>query len=165
MDILKSALESASWTTKAQAANAVSTVATKLGPSIDDSARETLLNILTNGLLGRTWNGKERLLNALASLACNSKYVHLYFYLMNLFDFILNISFCREALSKDTKLAEEVVGILYKESKKEALEYRRHALKAFSDVLHELDINRFTQIYNIAQEVLPKVNSGFRRIH
>ncbi|XP_033222326.1 proteasome adapter and scaffold protein ECM29 [Belonocnema kinseyi] len=137
LGILKSALESASWTTKAQAANAVSTVATKLGPSIENSARETLLNILTNGLTGRTWNGKERLLNALASLACNSK----------------------EALRKDTKLAEEVVGILYKESKKEALEYRRHALKAFSDVLHELGINRFTQIYNIAQEVLPKLSS------
>lgn len=73
LDILKTALESASWTTKAQAANAVSTVATKLGSTIDDSSREILLNILTNGLQGRTWNGKERLLNALSLLACNSK--------------------------------------------------------------------------------------------
>lgn len=137
LDILKTALESASWTTKAQAANAVSTVATKLGSTIDDSSREILLNILTNGLQGRTWNGKERLLNALSLLACNSK----------------------EALSKDSKLTEEVLGILYKESKKEALEYRRHALKAYSDVLHELDINRFTQIYDIAQDVLPKLTS------
>lgn len=69
----------------------------------------------------------------------------------------INFSSSREALSKDSKLTEEVLGILYKESKKEALEYRRHALKAYSDVLHELDINRFTQIYDIAQDVLPKV--------
>ena len=67
------------------------------------------------------------------------------------------ISFCRKALSEDTKLTEEVVKILYKESKKEALEYRRYALKAFSDVLYELDVDRFTQIYEIAQEMLPKV--------
>lgn len=68
------------------------------------------------------------------------------------------ISIYREALSKDSKLTEDVLGILYKESKKESLEYRRYALKAYSDVLHELDVNRFTQIYDIAQEVLPKVN-------
>lgn len=70
---LNTALESSSWTTKAQAANAVSTVATKLGAGIDEEARNSLLNILVNGLQGRTWNGKERLLNALATLACNSK--------------------------------------------------------------------------------------------
>lgn len=72
---LNTALESASWTTKAQAANAVATVASKLGAGIDEEARNNLLKILTNGLQGRTWNGKERLLNALATLACNTKYV------------------------------------------------------------------------------------------
>lgn len=70
---LNTALESSSWTTKAQAANAVSTVATKLGASIDEEARNSLLNILLNGLQGRTWDGKQRLLNALDTLACNSK--------------------------------------------------------------------------------------------
>ncbi|XP_015601340.2 proteasome adapter and scaffold protein ECM29 [Cephus cinctus] len=134
-NILNTCLESASWTTKAQAANAVSTVATKLGADIDEDARNSLLKILTNGLQGRTWNGKERLLNALATLACNSK----------------------EALGKDPKLSEAIVEALYKESKKEAIEYRRHALKALSDVLHELDIDKFTQIYDIAQEILLKL--------
>lgn len=74
-DILRTALESASWTTKVQAANAVYTVALKSGHDIDMEARNTLLKILTDSLRGRTWNGKERLLNALAMLACNSKYV------------------------------------------------------------------------------------------
>ena len=73
LDILKTALESASWNNKAQAANAVFTVATKLGPSLNDNARVSLLNILIRGLQGRIWNGKERLLNAIAALACNSK--------------------------------------------------------------------------------------------
>ena len=74
-NILQTTLKSASWTTKVQAANAVHTIALKSGHNIDTDDRNTLLKILINGLHGRTWNGKERLLNALAMLACNSKYV------------------------------------------------------------------------------------------
>lgn len=70
---LRGALESASWNTKVQAANAVNTVASKLGSGVDLDARNTLLKVLTDGLRGRTWNGKERLLSALAKLASNSK--------------------------------------------------------------------------------------------
>ncbi|XP_015114658.1 proteasome adapter and scaffold protein ECM29 [Diachasma alloeum] len=132
---LNSALESASWTTKAQAANAVSTVATKVGSSMDENSRNGLLKILVNGLQGRTWNGKERLVHALATLACNSK----------------------EALSKDPELILTITEALYKESRKENLEYRRHALKAFADVLHELEVDRFTQLYDIAQDILIKI--------
>ncbi|XP_011494527.1 PREDICTED: proteasome-associated protein ECM29 homolog [Ceratosolen solmsi marchali] len=132
---LNTALESSSWTTKSQAANAVSTVAIKLGSTIDDDTRNTLLNILIKGLQGRTWNGKEQLLNALSTLACNSK----------------------EYLKNDSNLKDVIVVALYKESKKEDLEYRHHALKAFTEVLHELDEDKFTQVYEIAQEVLPKL--------
>lgn len=69
------ALESASWTTKAQAANAIATVAQRLGSDVDEEKRKSLLRILTSGLQGRTWKGKERLLLAISTLACNSKYV------------------------------------------------------------------------------------------
>lgn len=131
---LNNALESASWTTKAQAANAVSTVAVKIGSTMDENARNSLLKILITGLQGRTWNGKEQLVHALATLACHSK----------------------EALNKDSDLIMMVADALYKESNKENLEYRRHALKAFADVLHELQIDRFTQLYDIAQEILVK---------
>ncbi|KAF7987486.1 hypothetical protein HCN44_003248 [Aphidius gifuensis] len=133
---LNQALESASWTTKAQAANAVSTVAIKIGTSMDDTSRYTLLKILSSGLQGRTWNGKELLLNALSTLACNSK----------------------EPLSKDQQLTKIVTDALYKECKKDNLEYRRHALKAFTDVLHELEIDNFVQLYDIAQEILIKLS-------
>ncbi|XP_011343237.1 proteasome adapter and scaffold protein ECM29 isoform X2 [Ooceraea biroi] len=135
-DILHTALESSSWTTKVQAANAVHTIALKSGDSIDREARNTLLKILTDGLRGRTWDGKERLLNALAMLACNSK----------------------EALNADTALLDTIVTTLYRESKKENAEYRRNALQAFAMVLHELDIDKFTEIYAIVQEVLIKVS-------
>lgn len=62
-------------------------------------------------------------------------------------------------MKKDSKTTELVVETLYKESKKEAVEYRRHALKAFSDVLHELDVDRFTCVYDIAQNILSKVTN------
>ncbi|KAH0956005.1 hypothetical protein HN011_009526 [Eciton burchellii] len=135
-DILHTALESSSWTTKVQAANAVHTIALKSGHNIDKEARNKLLKILTDGLRGRTWNGKERLLNALAMLACNSK----------------------EALNADTALLDTIVTSLHRESKKENTEYRRNALQAFAMVLHELDVNKFTEIYEIVQEVLIKVS-------
>ncbi|XP_018049516.1 PREDICTED: proteasome-associated protein ECM29 homolog [Atta colombica] len=135
-NILHTTLKSASWTTKVQAANAVHTIALKSGHNIDTDDRNTLLKILINGLHGRTWNGKERLLNALAMLACNSK----------------------EALNADTALLDTVVVTLHRESKKENAEYRRHALQAFAMVLHELDIDRFTETYEIVQEILIKVS-------
>jgi proteasome component ECM29 len=72
-DILNTALESTSWTTKVQAANAVSTFTTKLGSTIDEDSRHLLLKTLVNSLQGRTWNGKQRVLNALSTFACNSK--------------------------------------------------------------------------------------------
>ncbi|XP_014217029.1 proteasome-associated protein ECM29 homolog [Copidosoma floridanum] len=133
--MLRQALESSSWKTKAQAANAVSSLATKLGSTIDEDARNLLLNILVNGLQGRTWNGKEKLLVALSTLSCNSK----------------------EALRKDPNLRDTIVEALLKESKKEGIEYRRYALKALTDVLHELEEDRFKQVYEIALDVLPKL--------
>lgn len=72
-EILKTALESPSWTMKAQAANAVGVVAQKLGSTMDKKHLEALISILLNGLSGRTWNGKNKLLLALASICKNCK--------------------------------------------------------------------------------------------
>ncbi|XP_012151377.1 proteasome adapter and scaffold protein ECM29 isoform X2 [Megachile rotundata] len=136
-NILRSSLESASWITKAQAANAINTLAQKLGNDLDATVRDTLLKVLIDGLRGRTWDGKERLLHALATLTCNSK----------------------QGLKENAEISADIVQVLYKETKKEALEYRRHALKAFGMVLHELDVDKFKEVYDIAQEIwttLPK---------
>ncbi|XP_012233833.1 proteasome adapter and scaffold protein ECM29 [Linepithema humile] len=136
IDILHKALESASWTTKMQAANAVHTIALKSSRYMDPEVRNTLLKVLTDNLRGRTWEGKERLLNALATLACNSKV----------------------ALDADAVLLDSIMVTLHRESKKENVEYRRNALKAYAMVLHELDVDRFTEIYEIVQEILVKVS-------
>lgn len=72
-EILKIALESPSWTMKAQAANAVAFVASKLGSTMDAKHTKNLLQILLSGLGGRTWNGKDKLLKAMASICSNCK--------------------------------------------------------------------------------------------
>ncbi|XP_076224219.1 proteasome adapter and scaffold protein ECM29 isoform X2 [Nomia melanderi] len=129
-ELLHSSLESSSWTAKIQAANAIHTLAQKLGTDIDPAARNILLKVLTDGLRGRTWDGKERVLNALATLACNSK----------------------QALKENPEICADIVQALHRESKKEALEYRRYALQAFGTVLHELDIDKFQEVSDILEE-------------
>lgn len=71
----------------------------------------------------------------------------------------------REALNKDPVLTATVLDALYKESKKESVEYRRHGVKGFADVLHALEVDRFTQLYDIAQEILIKVCKFIYKIH
>lgn len=50
-------------------------------------------------------------------------------------------------------MSMDIVQILYRESKKEALEYRRYALCAFGTILHELNIDKFKEVYEIVQEI------------
>lgn len=72
--IIQNALESSNWIDKAQAANAVATVAEKLGSTIETKYRNELIKMLVAGLSGRTWIGKEKLMKALASLCKNCRY-------------------------------------------------------------------------------------------
>lgn len=65
---LQRAITSPSWKLKAQAAAAIGSMANSLKGLLDPAQRVALLRILLDGLSGRTWEGKEHLLLALASL-------------------------------------------------------------------------------------------------
>ncbi|XP_078050250.1 proteasome adapter and scaffold protein ECM29 isoform X2 [Augochlora pura] len=136
-ELLRTSLESEHWRLRKQAANAVHTLAEKLGHRLNPTVRNTLLKVLTDGLRGRTWDGKERVLNALATLSSNSK----------------------EALKEDQEMCAIIIDTLYRESKKESIEYRRHALQAFSTVLNELDIDKFREISDIFEEIMGTVRN------
>ena len=58
VELTESTLQSQSWLMKAQAAAAMSTIATKLDASLGPPHLGLLLTALTNGLAGRTWAGK-----------------------------------------------------------------------------------------------------------
>ena len=74
IELLQSALASPSWPLKSQAARAVGTIAEKLPPEKMDA--KNLKNLLTavavEGLAGRTWEGKEALLDATRQLCCRN---------------------------------------------------------------------------------------------
>ncbi|KDR13581.1 proteasome-associated protein ECM29 homolog isoform X2 [Zootermopsis nevadensis] len=135
-ELLKVALESPSWTMKAQAANAVGTVATKIGQTMSAERRNSLIDILVTGLNGRTWNGKENLLKALATI-CSS---------------------CKSELKQEEfrPVVDTIVDAMLKECRKEQLAYKQHALKALGDTLSALDIDRFDQVYSIVEDTLAK---------
>ena len=65
---LQRAITSSSWKLKSQAATAIGTMANPLKSNLNIDQRAILLRILLDGLTGRTWEGKEHLLHALASL-------------------------------------------------------------------------------------------------
>lgn len=65
---LQRAITSSSWKLKSQSAAAIGSMASSLKSNLNPNQRATLLRILLDGLTGRTWEGKEHLLHALASL-------------------------------------------------------------------------------------------------
>jgi proteasome component ECM29 len=71
--ILKEAIESRSWSLKAQAAEAVCAVASKLAADLTVETRRELGSLLLSALAGRTFAGKEAILTATASFANSCK--------------------------------------------------------------------------------------------
>ncbi len=65
---LQRAITSPSWKLKSQAAAAIGSMAHSLKGLLDPVQRNVLLRILLDGLAGRSWEGKEYLLQALASI-------------------------------------------------------------------------------------------------
>lgn len=131
--MLQSALESPSWTTKSQAANAIATVASKLGSTMEAKHRNTLLSILLNGLSGRTWNGKDKLLKALSSICTN----------------------CRDSLKEDQEVnVSNIIQAVVKESKKDEIVYKISALQCLGEVVSALELDTFEEVYNIIQPIL-----------
>jgi len=58
VQLLRECIESQSWNTKAQAAAAMETVASKLNAELGPPHLGSLLTALLIGLQGRTWTGK-----------------------------------------------------------------------------------------------------------
>ncbi|XP_066994237.2 proteasome adapter and scaffold protein ECM29 isoform X2 [Anabrus simplex] len=130
--VLKDALESPSWTMKAQAARAVATVASKVGTTMNQASRQELVSVLLNGLSGRTWNGKENLLQALASVCTGCKMM---------------------MRQEDCQVLVEAV---LRECRKDKPSYRQCALQAIGDILLALELDRFSDVYCVVQDIIAK---------
>ncbi|XP_053690406.1 proteasome-associated protein ECM29 homolog [Sabethes cyaneus] len=130
LEILESKLNDPSWLLKAQAGNAIGTLATKLSSNLNDEVRLKLIDLILANIAGRTFHGKEKLLQALASLCKN--------------------------LKKDTNHYTRIIDAVMKECRKEEPVYRTHALKSLGNILDELKEDRFEEVYNMVWYLLDK---------
>lgn len=127
---LEKSLNDASWSRKAQAANAIQTIAKRLRDTMEEKDRLLLINLLITGLQGRTFQGKERLLQALAALCKGLDHKH--------------------------DICERIVETAMKECRKEEPQYRTLVLSSLGDILEELEVDRFEEVYNMIWYILDK---------
>ncbi|CAD7011930.1 unnamed protein product [Ceratitis capitata] len=120
---LEKSLDEASWLRKTQAGNAIHTIAMRLSATIEEGDRMRLINLLLSELQGRTFKGKERLLHALAALC--------------------------KGLDRHHEITVRIVDAAMRECRKEEPQYRTLALQALGDILEELEVDRFEEVYNM----------------
>lgn len=129
---LERCLDDPSWAVKAQSANAINTIATRLKGNLADGDRAHLIASLLRCVSGRTFQGKECILQALASLC--------------------------DGLKKDDsmQLHLQIIDAVMKECHKEEPIYRTHAIKAIGDILEQLNEDRFEAVYNMVWHLMDK---------
>ncbi|CRK95076.1 CLUMA_CG008554, isoform A [Clunio marinus] len=128
--VLESSLNSQSWLLKAQSGCSIKTIAKRLETSLKEEDRIRLTELALSNVSGRTFYGKERLVEALAALSSKSS-------------------------SKE--LNNRIIEAVLKECRKEEEVYKTKVLKCLGDVLETLDEeNRFEDVYNIVWDLLDK---------
>ncbi|KAL5241701.1 hypothetical protein ACI65C_009111 [Semiaphis heraclei] len=131
-EFLGVAIKSPSWSMKAQAARSIGDAANKLGRQLNEEHRNKFIETIKTGLAGRTWDGKEFLLEALLQLNLSSSDV------------------------AETRKNEEIVELVFNECKKENVDYRMVALKTLGEILEKLKIDRFAQTYQLVMHIIQK---------
>ncbi|XP_061192483.1 proteasome adapter and scaffold protein ECM29-like [Saccostrea echinata] len=136
VSLLGDTITSQSWSTKAQAAAAMSSVASTLKDRLGPPHLGHLLRTLLAGLSGRTWTGKEALLQAIDTVC----------------------TYCRETLQSapvdGQPTITEVVDAVMKECKKENIEYKVEAMKCMGNVLEGYKEDRFKDMWALITPVL-----------
>lgn len=125
-------LEAARWSVKHTSSFAVADVVTSSGKPISDANAKTIWPALEKALSGKTWEGKEIVLEALIQYAKNST-----------------------LWLQDSKLTEQVEKIVLRESKRNNLAYREHALGCLAGfvVLRE-KVDMYSQVVGIVRPII-----------
>ncbi|XP_056020008.1 proteasome adapter and scaffold protein ECM29-like [Ostrea edulis] len=136
VSLLGDTITSQSWATKSQAAAAMSSVASTLQDRLGPPHLGHLLRTLLAGLSGRTWTGKEALLQAIDTVC----------------------TFCREALKNDSvdgqPTIDVVIEAVMKECKKENIVYKMEAMKCMGNLLEGYKVDRFKDMWSLITPVL-----------
>ncbi|KAJ3021840.1 hypothetical protein HKX48_007616 [Thoreauomyces humboldtii] len=116
-----------SWAIKKQVGQALGDMSKALGPGFEPQMAR-VIPLLVNALAGRTWDGKELVVTALADVVAGSA----------------------AWFSKPEGAAsvETVVNTLLTESRKNNKPYKRHSIDALARALQALDVDRYADIYD-----------------
>jgi len=134
-ELTQTALQSQSWASKATAAAAMNTIATKLQSNLGPPQLGLLLRALTEGLQGRTWTGKEALLQAIKAVCVS----------------------CKEAVLQPDDAQpslDTVLEAVIKECRKEKVSYKMSALQCIGPILETHKIDRYSEIHAILDPML-----------
>lgn len=131
VEVLENTLNSQSWLMKTQCGNTIKTLAKRLESRMTDAERKKLVDLVLSAISGRTFDGKERLVEALSSLCVKD---------MN-----------------NKEMAEKIISAILRECRKEEPIYKTKVLKCLGEVLEKLDTeNRFEDVYNMVFAILDK---------
>ncbi|KAJ3082397.1 hypothetical protein HK102_001737 [Quaeritorhiza haematococci] len=124
--------ESPSWTIKRQVGAALSDAA-KLVEGAFLPYMDAALPMLIEGLAGRTWEGKEAVLDALITVCVT----------------------CKEYFEegKNSERLEEIIKVVIREAKKNNKPYRRQAIELLGRFFDELQIDRFGEVVEYLTEM------------
>ncbi|KAI8774268.1 proteasome-associated protein ECM29 [Biomphalaria glabrata] len=142
--LLSSSIQSQAWSVKAQSARAMATVAQKLGNQLESPHLDQIVLALVEGLSGRTWEGKESLLNAL-SVVCTS---------------------CRQEILKSSSTSatslslEQILTVILRECGKENPAYKMAAMKCLGPILELYQLDHFKAVWEMTQSIVGQSSSG-----
>ncbi|KAI9332879.1 proteasome stabiliser-domain-containing protein [Zopfochytrium polystomum] len=132
--LCKSLLAStSSWTVKKQIGGTLRDVAKSISSQIS-LQMDVIVPILLESLSGRTWEGKEAILEALVICCVEGK------------------DYLREP--KQEKMFAEVVKVVLREAKKINLNYRKFALDYLGQFFEGLELDRFDDVEDYLTEIL-----------
>jgi proteasome component ECM29 len=125
--LLESSLNHQSWLLKAQSGRCIEHVAKRLGPELKGDARSHLVELLLTGISGRTFSGKEHLVEAAIAL-------------------------CQPG---ETTQNEQIVNAVLRECRKDEKVYKTKVIRCLGLVLERLDTeNRFEDVHEIVWSLL-----------
>ncbi|CAF9933379.1 MAG: proteasome component M29 [Alectoria fallacina] len=137
VDLASQHLDSARWSVKHTSAFAVADVVNSSGNAISDANARMVWPALEKALSGKTWEGKEIIVEALISLAKNSTF-----------------------WSTDQKVGEHFEKIVLRESKRNNPVFRQHALECLGDFVELREaVDMFSQVLGVTKPIIEEILS------
>lgn len=128
-------LDSPRWSIKHTSALALADLIKSLGDKINDSDAKSIWPILEKAVGGKSWVGKEAVLESLVQFAKSSNIMTL-----------------------DEKIARTIETIMFRESKRNNAVYRRHALACLGDFLEVRTTTAlFAEVYGIVEPAVEEI--------